>query len=237
MMSMRYYPLFLDLAEARCLVVGAGRVGRRKIATLLECRPASVLVLDPWMTEADAAELVALAPGILHCERRAFAPQDIEGMTLAFAATPSAEANAAMARLCRASGVLCNVAGPLEEGASGNFIVPAHVEDGPLVLALSTSGGSPALARALKEDLQRWLSHGYSRLVILLEALRPRLLALGLGSDADAEIFRAICARPVRDSLMEALARGDAKAADELLRPILPASLSFTAEEILHVLD
>ena len=234
---MRYYPLFLDLAQARCLVVGAGRVGRRKIATLLECRPASVLALDPWLSEADAEDLSALAPGTLRCERRAFCPEDLEGVTLVFAATPSAEVNSAVARLCRASGVLCNVAGPLEEGASGNFIVPAHVEDGPLVLALSTSGGSPALARALKQDLQGWLSRGYSRLSILLEALRPRLLALGLGSDADAEIFRAICARPLRDELMDALARADAPAADKLLRPVLPASMSFTVEEILHVLD
>jgi precorrin-2 dehydrogenase/sirohydrochlorin ferrochelatase len=129
------------------------------------------------------------------------------------------------------------VAGPLEEDARGSFIVPAHVEDGPLVLALSTSGGSPALARALKEDLESWLSAGYSRLVLLLEALRPRLLALGLGSDADAEIFRAICARPLRDELMAALAERDAARADALLAPVLPAALSFSALEIIHGMD
>ena len=235
---MRYYPLFLDLAETRCLLVGAGRVGRRKAATLLECRPASLLVLDPGMDEAAFRESLSgsdCAP--LSCEARGFRPEDIEGVSLVFAATPSAEVNSAIARLCRASGVLCNVAGPLEEGAKGSFIVPAHVEDGPLVLALSTSGGSPALARALKEDLESWLGAGYSRLVRLLEALRPRLLALGLGSDADAEIFRAVCARPLRDDLMAALAERDAARADALLAPILPADLSFSAEEIIHGMD
>ncbi len=235
---MRYYPLFLDLAETRCLLVGAGRVGRRKAATLLECRPASLLVLDPGMDEAAFRESLSgtdCAP--LSCEARGFRPEDIEGVSLVFAATPSAEVNSAIARLCRASGVLCNVAGPLEEGAKGSFIVPAHVEDGPLVLALSTSGGSPALARALKEDLESWLSAGYSRLVFLLEALRPRLIALGLGSDADAEIFRAVCARPLRDDLMAALAERDAARADALLAPILPADLSFSAEEIIHGMD
>ena len=138
---MRYYPLFLDLAEARCLLVGAGRVGRRKAATLLECRPASLLVLDPGMDEAAFREsLAGLDCAPLVCEARAFRPEDIDGVSLVFAATPSAEVNSAIARLCRASGVLCNVAGPLEEGARGNFIVPAQVEDGPLVLALSKIG-------------------------------------------------------------------------------------------------
>ena len=235
---MRYYPLFLDLSEARCLLVGAGRVGRRKAATLLECRPASLLVLDPGMDETafrDSLKDMDCAP--LSCEARGFRPEDIEGVSLVFAATPSAEVNSAIARLCRASGVLCNVAGPLEEDAKGSFIVPAHVEDGPLVLALSTSGGSPALARALKEDLESWLSAGYSRLVLLLEALRPRLLALGLGSDADAEIFRAICARPLRDELMAALDEREAVRADALLAPVLPAALSFSALEIIHGMD
>ncbi len=235
---MRYYPLFLDLAESRCLLVGAGRVGRRKAATLLECSPASLLVLDPGMDEAAFREsLAGLDCAPLVCEARAFRPEDIDGVSLVFAATPSAEVNSAIARLCRASGVLCNVAGPLEEGARGNFIVPAHVEDGPLVLALSTSGGSPALARALKEDLESWISAGYSRLVRLLEALRPRLLALGLGSDADAEIFRAICARPLRDQLMSALTEQDATRVDALLRPILPSALSFSSEEIFYGMD
>ena len=235
---MRYYPLFLDLAEARCLLVGAGRVGRRKAATLLECRPASLLVLDPGMDEAAFREALNgrdCAP--LSCEARPFRPSDIEGMSLVFAATPSAEVNTAIASLCRASGVLCNVAGPLDDGERGSFIVPAHVEDGPLVLALSTSGGSPALARALKEDLESWLGAGYSRLVRLLEALRPRLLALGLGSDADAEIFRAICTRPLRDELMAALAERDAARTDALLAAVLPAALSFSALEIVHGMD
>lgn len=235
---MRYYPLFLDLAGARCLLVGAGRVGRRKAATLLECRPAALTVLDPGMDEAAfRASLNGLDCAPLTCEARAFRPEDIEGISLVFAATPSAEVNSAIARLCRANGVLCNVAGPLDEDASGNFIVPAHVEDGPLVLALSTSGGSPALARALKEDLESWVSAGYSRLVRLLEALRPRLLALGLGSDADADIFRALCARPLRDELMTALAERDAARLDALLAPVLPAALPFSAEEFLNGMD
>lgn len=237
-MPMRYYPLFLSLAEARCLVVGAGAVGRRKLAALLACSPASVLVVDPDMDEEAVRETAAGYPAaLLTLERRGFCPEDMNGCTLVFAATPSATVNSAIARLCRASGVLCNVAGPLEQGVRGSFLVPAQVEKGPVTLALSTSGCSPALARALKNDLGEWLQNGYAHLALLLKALRPRLLALGLGSDADADIFRALCARPLRDHLMDALARRDAAKADELIRPLLPASLSFSAEEIFHELD
>ena len=99
---MRYYPLFLDLAEARCLLVGGGRVGRRKAATLLECSPASLLVLDPGLDEAAfRASLEGLDCSPLSCEARGFCPEDIEGVSLVFAATPSAEVNSAIARLCR----------------------------------------------------------------------------------------------------------------------------------------
>ncbi|HJD97588.1 bifunctional precorrin-2 dehydrogenase/sirohydrochlorin ferrochelatase [Mailhella massiliensis] len=235
---MRYYPLFLDLADARCLVVGAGPVGRRKIASLLACRPQSVLVLDPALDEKALEKAVSGLPcEALSWERRAFRPQDAEHKTLVFAATPSAAVNSAVAGLCRSLGILCNVAGPLEEGAGGNFLVPAHVEEGPLTLALSTGGCSPALARALKEDLARWIQGGYASLALLLKALRPKLLALNLGSDADAEIFRTLCAQPLRGQLMDALSRADHAAVDAMLAPHLPPALSFSAKEFFHGLD
>ncbi len=237
-LPMRYYPLFLSLADARCLVVGAGPVGRRKIADILSCRPAALIVVDPNPDiEALEKALTGLSAESLTLKKRAFCPEDLENVTLAFAATPSAAVNSAVARLCRASGVLCNVAGPLENDASGNFIVPAHVENGPITLALSTSGCSPALARALKEDLKEWMQGGYALLALLLKKLRPRLLALGLGSDADAAVFRALCARPLRDELMDALSRKDAAAVSSLLGSVLPESLPLSAEEIIHDLD
>lgn len=235
---MRYYPLFLNLTEARCLVVGAGPVGRRKIADLLACRPSQILVVDPQLDEAALSGTAAGLPAAaLVLERRPFRPEDLENRTLVFAATPSAEVNSTIAGLCRASGLLCNVAGPLLEGVNGNFLVPAHVENGPITLALSTGGCSPALARALKEDLRHWLQGGYALLALLLKYLRPRLLALGLGSDADAVIFRALCARPLRDELMDALSRRNAGAVTALLSSVLPDALSFSAEEFIHELD
>ena len=237
---MRYYPLFLDLHPVHCLVIGAGRVGRRKIGTLLSCAPASLLVLDPGLDEKAAKDLESEFAPFSSCmtvKCRSFHPEDLKGRSLVFAATPSAAVNGEIARLCREAGTLCNVAGPREEGTSSSFLVPAHVEDGPLVVALSTGGGSPALARALKEDLEVWLGKRYSSLISLLEALRPCVLALGMGSDADAILFRRLCTCPLRDELIDALVRRDPGALDTLLRPVLPTALPFSAEEFLHELD
>ncbi|MCQ2444212.1 MAG: bifunctional precorrin-2 dehydrogenase/sirohydrochlorin ferrochelatase [Mailhella sp.] len=231
---MRYYPVSLDLHGIRCLVVGAGRVGRRKIGTLLECGPASIVVLDPGLDGVPAEFADAAACGAVVFRKSPFSPEDIEGMGLVFAATPSAEVNTRIAQACRKKGILCNVAGPADDGVSGSFLVPAHLQEGRITLTVSTEGGSPALSRALKHDLKALIGRGYPLLADLLDAIRPHVLALGLGSDADADIFRAICARPLRDSLAEALARGDAPQADALLSQVLPAELNFSTNEILH---
>lgn len=229
---MRYYPLFLDLRGKRCLVVGAGRVGRRKIAGLLDCEPAEVLMLDPGEPAAEVRAL--LAHPAARYERRAFAADDAAGRHLAFAATPARAVNAFVAACCRERGVLCNVADAPDES---DFLVPARVDSGPLSLAVSTGGTSPALARALREDLEKWLGRHYFRLVYVLEKLRPAVLALRLGCDADAELFRALCAPSMRDRLTEALNDSDFGRAGALLREVLPPALHPILAELLHELD
>lgn len=229
---MRYYPIFVDLTGKRCLVVGAGRVGRRKIHSLLACSPAEILVLDPGKPRPELKTL-AQQPGV-RLERRAFRPADAANRALAFVATPSREVNRLIAAHCRAVGVWCNVADALDES---DFIVPAQVKSGPLSLAISTGGASPALAKALREDLEKWLGERYCKLVCLLDKLRPEILALGLGSDADAAIFRSLCASPTRELLANALNTADKAEAEALLHEILPSSLFSTLAELLHELD
>ncbi len=227
----------MDLHGTSCLVVGAGNVGRRKIATLLKCSPAKILVLDPCKESIAAAQALDPSPvSVLCCEARQFSPDDLNGISLAFAATPAAEVNSLVAEACRTRGIPCNTSGPaLENG--GNFIVPSHIENGPLILAVSTGGGSPALARALREDLEHSLDKGYPLLIRLLEYLRPRLLALNMGSARDAQIFRALCAIPLRLELMDALKCKDAGRTDELISPLLPGEIRFSAKEFFDGLD
>ena len=224
---MRYYPLLLELSDKRCLVVGAGRVGCRKIRALLKADPAEILVLDPAGLHD---EELARHPRV-HVEQRQFRPADVTGCSLVFAATPVREVNATVASACRAHHVWCNVADAPPES---DFIVPAHIESGSLILALSSCGASPALVKALREDLEKWLGERYARLVCLLDRLRPQILALELGSDADAELFRTLCARPTREPLTEALNTHDSARAETLLREVLPPVLHSTLAELLH---
>ena len=231
-----YYPLFLSLERAHCLIVGAGEVGLRKAHSLLECGPASLLVLDVT-APGSAWEKLRTYPA-LRTETRAFTPDDVVGKALAFACTGSREANAAVVRACAAQGVLCNcVDAPLE----GSFIVPAtararHVpgndalsgEAVELSAALSTGGGSPAWARVLKQELEDWLAPRLP-MTVLLARLRPLVLALGDDTGQNTAIFRSLA----RSGLREALGT-DPEASRRMLREALPEALHPHIPELLY---
>ena len=149
---MHYYPVFLDLSGQTCLVVGAGGVGCRKIATLLGCPIRHIRVID--LAEPDANLQVMLEDERVSYTQRPFTTSDVDGCALVFAATSNRETNGAVAKACAERGILCNCA---DAPKDSSFIVPAHVEQGNISIALSTSGGSPALARKIRNDLEAWL--------------------------------------------------------------------------------
>jgi len=212
-MPPRYYPLFLDLSLAKCLVVGAGAVGRRKIGSLLEAGVRQLVVLDPEPAEPD---LLPEHPSLVF-EARRFAPEDLADCALVFAASGSRETNAAVAAACAERGIFCNCAdAPLE----GNCIVPAAARAGEMTLALSTGGASPAYARHLRKELEGWL-HEKAPLAALLGRIRPRLLALEMDTRQNTALLRAL----VRSRLGAALAAKDAKQCEELLAAELPEDL------------
>lgn len=216
------YPLFLDLSAAACLVVGAGAVGRRKTDGLLAAGVRHVLVLDPNPPVPSALPEHAA----LTFAARAFTPEDLRGRALVFACSNKREVNAAVAAACAAAGVFCNSAdAPLE----GNFFVPATARAGELVLALSTGGASPAYARFLREELEKWLA-GKAPLAGVLGRIRSPLLALGLDTGQNAKMLRAL----VRSDLGTALAAGDGQRCAELLTSLLPHSLHPRIPEFLE---
>ncbi|MDR0238629.1 MAG: bifunctional precorrin-2 dehydrogenase/sirohydrochlorin ferrochelatase [Deltaproteobacteria bacterium] len=209
----RYYPLFLDLSRVRCLVVGVGAVGRRKIAALLEAGVRELVALDP---ESAEKALLPEHPALVF-EARGFMPDDLAGCSLVFAASGSREVNAAVAAACEKQGIFCNSADAPLEGAC---IVPATVRVGEMMLALSTGGASPAYARHLREELEVWL-HDKAPLAALLGRIRPRLLALGKDTMHNTRLFRTL----VQSGLGAALAAGDPARCTELLAVELPEEL------------
>jgi precorrin-2 dehydrogenase/sirohydrochlorin ferrochelatase len=222
---MRYYPAFLDLRGRSCLLVGAGAVGRRKLATLLTCGPDRVLVLDPREPDEELVRLLEGGPA--EHLRRDFREEDVDGCALAFACTGDAVLNARVAAACAERGVFCNVA---DQPEAGSFVVPAHVEQGDLVCALSTSGHSPALAKRIREDLQDYLGSRYENLLALMARLRPLVLELGQETPQNTACFRAL----VDSELGDALNQGDRLRAEAALRRTLPRELHPRIGELLH---
>lgn len=225
---MRPYPLFINLENSRCLVVGAGSVGRRKLAGLLPCQPAAILVVDTSPPDEELVQL--LAQPFVRFEQRSFLPDDIAGCRLVFAATGSRLVNAFIAETCQENGVLCNV---IDAPQTGTFIVPAHFSSGDMLVALSTGGQSPALARRIRMELEEWFGNRYTSFVILMGRIRPLVLALGNDTGQNTTLFRSL----VMSALPDAFASKDYARSERLLRELLPVELHPHIVELLHGLN
>jgi precorrin-2 dehydrogenase/sirohydrochlorin ferrochelatase len=154
-----YYPVFLDLQDQPCLVVGGGLIAQRKVEGLCEAG-ARVRVVAP--------EILPMPEGA-ECITRAFEPSDLDGMRLVIAATDDREVNAVVAQQARAHGLFVNA---VDDPAECSFILPALVRRGDLVLAISTGGQSPILARRIKEQLEAHFGPEYAELTAMLGRLR-----------------------------------------------------------------
>ncbi|MFP5258585.1 MAG: bifunctional precorrin-2 dehydrogenase/sirohydrochlorin ferrochelatase [Acidobacteriota bacterium] len=213
---MRYYPIYVNLHGKRCLVVGAGQVGRRKIATLADCGAAEILVIDRVPATETCPELLTHPAVVFAC--RPYETSDLDGRFLVIASTDDEALNWRISRECAERGIPCNI---VDQPEKCSFIVPALFTQGDLTVAISTGGGSPALARKIRQGLGEFLGTEYGALLMLMSQLRPLVMALDLGTPANSKLFRDL----VHSPLLEALGQGDAARAETILRDILPASL------------
>jgi len=206
-------------------VAGAGEVGRRKIETLASCGAAEVLVLDTRAPDAKLNEV--LAHPAVRFEQRSYKDSDLEGRFLVIASTSDEELNWRISRACEARGILCNI---VDQPEKCSFIVPALFTQGDLTVAISTGGGSPALARAIREGLGEFLGVEYGAALTLMSRLRPLVLELGLGSPANAAIFRGL----TQSGILDALKRKDMAQASALLTLHIPAQIAPRIPELLN---
>lgn len=223
--SMRYYPIFVDLGGKHCLVVGAGNVGARKLATLLECGPESVTVVDPAPPGPGLADLCT-SP-VFHYEQRPYRDADLDGKWLVIASTTDEDLNRRIGEECRHLGILCNVVDQPEESS---FVVPATLTQGDLVLAVSTSGASPALARMVRTNLETMFGQEYASFLAIMGRLRPLILDLGRPTTENTALFRELAA----SELLRCLARGDTGAVARILEDTLPPEIHPQIPELLH---
>src|SRR5512135_1856820 len=182
---MRYFPLFADLEGRRVLVVGGGAVAERKVRLLLEAG-AQVLVVAPEVRFADAMADATSARGKLEILRDTFRPDHLDGAVFAIAATDDRAVNAQVAAVGRERNVLINVVDDME---LSSFIVPAIVDRSPLVIAISTGGVAPVLARLVRERLEALLDGSLGSLAVLLERWRARIKARLTNVDARRRFY------------------------------------------------
>src|SRR5436305_10543425 len=165
MLDTPFYIACLRLSGRRCVVVGGGEVGLEKVEGLLAC-DADVTLIAP---EAHP-ELVQLAlEGSIRWHKREYATGDLDGALIAIAATDDTDLNVRVFEDAEARAMLVNV---VDVPPLCNFILPAIVRTGPLAVAISTAGASPALAKRMKREIAELFGQPYANLAMLLNEAR-----------------------------------------------------------------
>jgi precorrin-2 dehydrogenase / sirohydrochlorin ferrochelatase len=191
-----YYPIFASLRRKICLVVGGGSVGERKIRSLMQYGAVVRLVaqtLTPWLqAQCDNGSMTLVSD---HYEEA-----QLEAVDLVFAATNNPQLNRAIAEQAENRSIWCNTATQPE---FGSFIVPAIYRQGPLSIAVSTSGLSPALARDIRDQLKQQFGPEWIPTLKLLGRLRTLVQSKGLPTLENQRLFREISRLPLQNWLKE----------------------------------
>ena len=215
---MKTYPLFALIEDRSCLVVGGGAVGERKVRDLLAAGAKVTVVsreLTPGLAELAARERLTFIQGD-------FTPKHLDGMMLVVGATDDMGVNQQVSAAAQDRGLMVNI---VDAPELCTFIVPAQVRRGPLTIAVSTGGASPALARKVREELEQHFGPDYGRYLRVMQAIRDLVLARRRGHPENQRLFQGLVTGP----LQEAIARGD--------RPQALAVLENALGEILAAQD
>jgi precorrin-2 dehydrogenase/sirohydrochlorin ferrochelatase len=165
---MKYYPMYVDLKNKKCIIIGGGEVAERKVESLLECR-ADVTVISPQLTER--LQRLALARAIKYL-RRNYRRGDLEGAFLVVSATNNSDLNAIVCYEAHQKNILVNI---VDDPKKCSFIVPSVVERGDLLISISTSGSCPALAKKIRRELEKKYGEEYVDYLKLLQEARDMI--------------------------------------------------------------
>jgi siroheme synthase-like protein len=165
MLETPFYIACLKLTGRRCLVVGGGDIGLEKVEGLLAC-DAKVVLVAPDAVEP-LRELAA--EGSIEWERREYRSEDLERTFIAIAATDDTDVNIRVYEDAERRAMLVNV---VDVPPLCNFILPAIVRTGPLAIAISTAGASPALAKRMKTEVADLFGEEYAELAVMLNDVR-----------------------------------------------------------------
>jgi uroporphyrin-III C-methyltransferase / precorrin-2 dehydrogenase / sirohydrochlorin ferrochelatase len=205
-----YFPVFFDLTGQKVLIVGGGEVALRKVS-LLERTGALITLVAPEI----APDLMALAAaGKLKLAVREFVPEDLDGSRLVIVATSRRAANRWIANLSEARNIPVNV---VDDAQASRFIVPAIIDRDPVLVAISTGGTSPVLARRLRERLEALIPAKIGALATWLKALRRAARRKLRDTDERRRFFEAVVDGPAARRFVDGDQPGAQRIAQQLL--------------------
>lgn len=216
---MKYYPVNLDIKDKNCLVIGGGSVGTRKVKTLLEC-DAIVTIISPVVTK----EIQELSDnGSIKLKKRSYRRSDINEKTfLVIGATDNDNLNQLIRKDAKRFNLLCNIADCPE---ICNFILPAIVQRGDLIITISTSGKSPAFTKKLRQHLEKEYGDEYVEFLQLMGAIRKKLLK----SKHESEVHKHLFEQLIDRGLIEMIKNEKKKEIDVLLVDLLGKEYSLSS--------
>lgn len=203
---MKYYPVFLDIKDRKCVIVGGGEVALRKAERLLDCG-AKISVISPKLVP----ELAALRDEHLISHIAAeYSGELINTAALIIGATDDEKINARISRDARAKGIPVNI---VDDPQKCDFILPSVVQRGDLTVAIGTGGKSPALARHLREELEARYGKEYEIILDILGDLRTKMEKnAGVGRDWFDALMKA--------GILDSIRRKDTKALQDMIKNI-----------------
>jgi precorrin-2 dehydrogenase/sirohydrochlorin ferrochelatase len=212
---MSYYPVLIQLEGKKVLVVGGGTVAERKVETLLQYG-AQVQVISREMTPRLRRYSEGGKIGFIGQE---FNEDWLEEAFMVIAATDDPSLNHQVSEKAKEKGLLVNA---VDQPADCNFILPSILRRGDLLIAVSTSGKSPALAKKVREALEERFGDEYGSFLLLMGKLREDVLSQRLSQSENRRIFNNLVNSPI----LEAIGRKDWADVATILNGIVPWRLS-----------
>jgi precorrin-2 dehydrogenase/sirohydrochlorin ferrochelatase len=215
-----YYPVFLNLAGKRCVIFGGGTIAEGKISKLKKTG-AQITIISP---DATPAIQKMANKGVVEWTARKYQPGDLEGAFLGIAATDKRQVNQQIFQEAQELGVVLNV---VDDPDLCGFIAPSVVERGPVTVAISTGGASPALARKLRETLAAAPALEWADLAGVLSKARKEIKKRGVSVDPQRW---QCCLTP--DLLSLAQAGQDEQALEQIMFSLLGENASGLCSDV-----
>ncbi len=214
-MIMSFYPVFVELDGKKVVVVGGGSVAQRKVTALLECG-ADIHLVSHDLTP-DLHKMVEKKE--IRFQGEAFREEFLDDAFMVIAATDDTALNHQVSVRAREKKVLVNA---VDQPPDCDFIVPSIIRRGDLLIAISTSGKSPAMARKIREDLETRFGPEYGAFLAMMGRVRREVLSLGLSQKENSRIFHKI----VEADLLKGFSGEFTEEMEIRLRSILPEQVN-----------